>query len=132
MENTLANVLRGSFRKWCGANDTRKEQFKKLPKEIIELIDLAFGELKIYGPGPMWTWYVRNHMKFKVKNEELRIGMNLCQEYLADYAHGRLKLENDNGGGCNKTGSGKASDSRGRSELSHGISVNTGTKKPVN
>lgn len=93
MENTFAHVLRGSFRKWCCLTNDRKETFKKLGKEVVEMIDTAFGELKIYGPGPMYTWYVRNHMKYgKIRNEQLILGMRLAQEYLSDYAHGRLKI----------------------------------------
>ena len=89
-ENPFANVLRGSFRQWCQENPSHKSNFKKLTPDVIKLIDTCLGELKSYGPGPAYTWYVRNHMRFKVRNDELRIGMDLIQVFLGDYAHGRL------------------------------------------
>lgn len=90
-ENQFASVLRGSFRKWLAKDTKRVKAFESLSNDMLEMIQICFGELTSYGPGPAYTWYVRNHMRFKVRNDELRIGMNMVQEFLGDYAHGRLE-----------------------------------------
>ena len=90
-ENPLAEVLRGAFRTWVSTNKKYKETQKKMNPTCYRLADIALGELDIMAPGPLWTWYTRHHMRFnKMKNEDVRITIELLQFFLADYAHGRL------------------------------------------
>jgi hypothetical protein len=90
-ENPLANALRGSFREWCYSTSKTKAALRDLTPETLKMIDLSLGELNSYGPGPWWTWYVRNHMRFRIRGDEMRVAGDLIQSYLADYAHGRLE-----------------------------------------
>jgi len=90
-ENPLANALRGSFREWCCSNSKTKANLKSLSDDSLKMIDQSLGELSSFGPGPWWTWYVRNHMRFRIRGDEMRIAGDLIQSYLADYAHGRLE-----------------------------------------
>jgi len=94
-ENPLANAIRGSFREWCFLTSRTKSDLKKLSDEALRMIHIGMGELNTYGPGPWWTWYVRNHMRFKIRGDELRVVMDLTQSYLADYAHGRLSRKTE-------------------------------------
>lgn len=94
-ENPLAEVLRGAFREWGSRHKDYRKVYKKLTPPCFQFADIALGELDILAPGPLWTWYTRHHMRFvKLKNEDLRLTMELLQVFLADYAHGRLKKQN--------------------------------------
>jgi hypothetical protein len=91
-ENPLAEVLRGAFREWANSHPKYKPTYKKLNESGLRLVDIALGELDVFAPGPLWTWYTRHHMRFnKMRNEDFRLALELLQIFLADYAHGRLR-----------------------------------------
>ena len=139
-ENPLAEVMRGAFREWGPNSATYKKLWRKVTKDGLELADIALGEIDILAPGPLWTWYTFNHMRFyKMRGEEIRITIELLQYFLADYAHGRLRKqysgttstsekEKTNTTLVNQKSRQEADRSTGR-DAAHRLPINKGTKR---
>ncbi len=125
--NPMADVLMGAFREWGPASHNYKKTFKKMTDQGFSLAYNALCEIDIMAPGPLWTWYTRNHMRFyQMRNEDVRITIELLQYFLADYAHGRLKRENEI---LEAKKSGQETDRSKRTNPTYRLQVNSIAKK---
>jgi len=86
-----AKVLLQAFHNWGPRDKRLKATYAKVEKVAFEVVEVAFLELDDPKPGTFQWWWTRQHMRFKVKDEQMRLVHELANEFLTKYARGTLQ-----------------------------------------
>ena len=88
----MAEVLKTSFSNWASKDPTYKSLYKKLSDEALSLVYDGLSEIAEYKPYYFDVWWVKNHNRYRklVKNEEIRVIVQMVFTFLGLFSRGKL------------------------------------------
>ncbi len=89
----IAGALTASFDKWATNHDRYRSMYKKMPREVLQIIACGLAEVEALTPMSWDTWWLREHNRFRkdgVRQEDKRYITQLVHSFLGDFARGKV------------------------------------------
>lgn len=90
----IAGALAASFDKWASNHPRYKPMYRKMPREVLAIIETGLAEVEALTPMSWDTWWLREHNRFRnsdVRQEHKRYITQLMHSFLGDFARGKVE-----------------------------------------